>query len=73
MTRITTVLTTIFATPEDARSALRLTEKQYAHITAPDPDVRIQLWLLRILMDDYRINPLYIFGLQARMYIPEKK
>jgi len=68
MTHTATILTHIFETPAQAQAKLNISAIKYDLYTTQN---KVPSWMMRILINKYRVNPLYIYGEHKSMLLPQ--
>lgn len=69
MSRTAEVLAAILPAGTDIPAKLNITDKMWARVQLDDKHVRP--WLMRYLINRYRVNPLYIYHHSSEMLLPD--
>ena len=67
MSRTATAITHVLPECTDIPSVLGITPRMWERVQENDKHVRP--WLVRYLIDRYKINPLYIYGASERVIL----
>jgi hypothetical protein len=67
MSRTAQVLAHLFTPETDVATKLNITPRMLSRIQADDKHVRP--WMMRYLIDRWRVNPLYIYGASDKMLL----